>query len=133
MVLFGFSLLPAGKPGRDEIENTTPTITIIPIITDIVATNLTEGISSLHSRSEEHTSELQSQSNLVCRLLLEKKKTRNYQYDLLLYFRSTTRLFTLMLLNIATQSSTVFNTSLINYVLVAMHGTCVDTAVCRSV
>src|SRR2546430_8363858 len=28
------------------------------------------------SRSEEHTSELQSQSNLVCRLLLEKKKER---------------------------------------------------------
>src|SRR2546430_2856160 len=28
-----------------------------------------------HRRSEEHTSELQSQSNLVCRLLLEKKKT----------------------------------------------------------
>src|SRR2546427_5784764 len=27
-------------------------------------------------RSEEHTSELQSQSNLVCRLLLEKKKLR---------------------------------------------------------
>src|SRR2546430_9871239 len=27
------------------------------------------------SRSEEHTSELQSQSNLVCRLLLEKKKS----------------------------------------------------------
>src|SRR2546430_7851045 len=31
-------------------------------------------ISGLRSRSEEHTSELQSQSNLVCRLLLEKKK-----------------------------------------------------------
>src|SRR2546430_12476958 len=29
-----------------------------------------------HWRSEEHTSELQSQSNLVCRLLLEKKKNR---------------------------------------------------------
>src|SRR5688572_31036986 len=28
-------------------------------------------------RSEEHTSELQSQSNLVCRLLLEKKKQNN--------------------------------------------------------
>src|SRR2546430_7207086 len=28
-------------------------------------------------RSEEHTSELQSQSNLVCRLLLEKKKSRH--------------------------------------------------------
>src|SRR2546427_1066611 len=33
-------------------------------------------ISSRHSRSEEHTSELQSQSNLVCRLLLEKKKKK---------------------------------------------------------
>src|SRR2546427_4306298 len=30
-----------------------------------------------HARSEEHTSELQSQSNLVCRLLLEKKKQKN--------------------------------------------------------
>src|SRR2546427_2311776 len=30
-----------------------------------------------HARSEEHTSELQSQSNLVCRLLLEKKKMNN--------------------------------------------------------
>src|SRR2546430_8076344 len=30
-------------------------------------------------RSEEHTSELQSQSNLVCRLLLEKKKKKNNQ------------------------------------------------------
>src|SRR2546430_5773268 len=29
-------------------------------------------------RSEEHTSELQSQSNLVCRLLLEKKKNDKY-------------------------------------------------------
>src|SRR2546430_9783426 len=31
----------------------------------------------LMQRSEEHTSELQSQSNLVCRLLLEKKKKSN--------------------------------------------------------
>src|SRR5438034_7023705 len=30
-------------------------------------------------RSEEHTSELQSHSDLVCRLLLEKKKTHNYR------------------------------------------------------
>src|SRR5688572_31574879 len=34
-------------------------------------------IEVLNVRSEEHTSELQSQSNLVCRLLLEKKKTRH--------------------------------------------------------
>src|SRR2546430_12328158 len=33
----------------------------------------------LWGRSEEHTSELQSQSNLVCRLLLEKKKLDTYQ------------------------------------------------------
>src|SRR2546430_13190130 len=32
-------------------------------------------------RSEEHTSELQSQSNLVCRLLLEKKKTTSATTD----------------------------------------------------
>src|SRR2546430_4577585 len=32
-----------------------------------------------HNRSEEHTSELQSQSNLVCRLLLEKKKIAQAQ------------------------------------------------------
>src|SRR2546430_5265183 len=31
------------------------------------------------ARSEEHTSELQSQSNLVCRLLLEKKKNNDTQ------------------------------------------------------
>src|SRR2546430_10377146 len=39
---------------------------------------------SVAVRSEEHTSELQSQSNLVCRLLLEKKnpyKTKNADID----------------------------------------------------
>src|SRR2546427_8402196 len=34
-----------------------------------------------HDRSEEHTSELQSQSNLVCRLLLEKKKKKKKQRE----------------------------------------------------
>src|SRR5688572_31354794 len=33
-----------------------------------------------HRRSEEHTSELQSQSNLVCRLLLEKKKQKHVKH-----------------------------------------------------
>src|SRR2546427_1859235 len=37
------------------------------------------------NRSEEHTSELQSQSNLVCRLLLEKKKKRRYEERFSLY------------------------------------------------
>src|SRR3989475_4930730 len=43
------------------------------------------GVRLLRDRSEEHTSELQSQSNLVCRLLLEKKKTHT---TLLYLFRS---------------------------------------------
>src|SRR3989454_6108213 len=38
------------------------------------AMNLTEAV----ARSEEHTSELQSPCNLVCRLLLEKKKKKQY-------------------------------------------------------
>src|SRR2546430_11620279 len=36
-------------------------------------------------RSEEHTSELQSQSNLVCRLLLEKKKKQTIYWSCILY------------------------------------------------
>src|SRR5579859_8283674 len=35
-------------------------------------------------RSEEHTSELQSQSNLVCRLLLEKKKIKDSKYPVII-------------------------------------------------
>src|SRR5436309_7338470 len=34
---------------------------------------------AISARSEEHTSELQSRENLVCRLLLEKKKKKNIQ------------------------------------------------------
>src|SRR5256885_7502943 len=36
-------------------------------------------------RSEEHTSELQSPCNLVCRLLLEKKKNKNLTFSVVLY------------------------------------------------
>src|SRR2546430_8502205 len=46
-------------------------------VPDFVLTNAIDGqpVSPRdYARSEEHTSELQSQSNLVCRLLLEKKK-----------------------------------------------------------
>src|SRR5689334_23504346 len=38
-------------------------------------------IDALRVRSEEHTSELQSQFHLVCRLLLEKKKTKISTYN----------------------------------------------------
>src|SRR2546427_5002625 len=44
------------------------------------AARASRGLAAAPHRSEEHTSELQSQSNLVCRLLLEKKKNeRLYQ------------------------------------------------------
>src|SRR5688572_31961195 len=45
-------------------------------------------------RSEEHTSELQSQSNLVCRLLLEKKKKKkkNNRYDIIILCLTIIRL-----------------------------------------
>src|SRR2546421_12843829 len=38
-----------------------------------------DGVVDLGQRSEEHTSELQSRSDLVCRLLLEKKKKKKHQ------------------------------------------------------
>src|SRR5689334_24685308 len=43
-----------------------------------LARQLLVGDFLLQPRSEEHTSELQSQFHLVCRLLLEKKKTIKY-------------------------------------------------------
>src|SRR5690242_20854880 len=41
---------------------------------------------SVPPRSEEHTSELQSHVNLVCRLLLEKKKNRNCTFSSYHYY-----------------------------------------------
>src|SRR5256886_9834522 len=43
-------------------------------VSRVVAVTIACAPSAMLTRSEEHTSELQSQSNLVCRLLLEKKK-----------------------------------------------------------
>src|SRR5206468_8538826 len=34
------------------------------------------------ARSEEHTSELQSRSDIVCRLLLEKKKVKDFEFQI---------------------------------------------------
>src|SRR5689334_24539043 len=41
---------------------------------EAIQTNINGGKNVIEARSEEHTSELQSQFHLVCRLLLEKKK-----------------------------------------------------------
>src|SRR2546427_9326876 len=55
---------PPGVPCAEAVITTEPRFT--PVTAPVCAL-----------RSEEHTSELQSQSNLVCRLLLEKKKKKN--------------------------------------------------------
>src|SRR5688572_32364615 len=62
-----------------------------------------DGRPGVSARSEEHTSELQSQSNLVCRLLLEKKKKNipptpyKFQIVLLIIFISTPPVLTQIL------------------------------------
>src|SRR3712207_7222827 len=64
----GFYHFWAGGGWRDPANN--------PENVDFVTSR--EQLRAIHSRSEEHTSELQSRQYLVCRLLLEKKKkTRN--------------------------------------------------------
>src|SRR2546427_9458760 len=47
---------------------------------ELAAAGALEEAEREHLRSEEHTSELQSQSNLVCRLLLEKKKKKENRH-----------------------------------------------------
>src|SRR2546430_12163577 len=59
-------------------ERLTLPLTVAVVVGDIAAPATAGAVApqpdQLAGRSEEHTSELQSQSNLVCRLLLEKKK-----------------------------------------------------------
>src|SRR2546430_7722440 len=62
--------------GEHLIEHATEAVDVAPAV-------------ELLPRSEEHTSELQSQSNLVCRLLLEKKNnlyTKSYYHDSSYYY-----------------------------------------------
>src|ERR1035438_10570440 len=47
--------------------------------------------SAVTSRSEEHTSELQSLRHLVCRLLLEKKKKKKHHYEKSTQYTNTVR------------------------------------------
>src|SRR2546430_13735453 len=60
---------------RDEAE---PRVLELPLEEgrDLLFDELVHAVEPLEPRSEEHTSELQSQSNLVCRLLLEKKNNQ---------------------------------------------------------
>src|SRR2546427_7174849 len=62
------------RPEVDSIEGLSPSIAIEQKTTTRSPRSTVGTITEIYDRSEEHTSELQSQSNLVCRLLLEKKK-----------------------------------------------------------
>src|SRR5688572_32593830 len=55
--------------GLEELDRATRTVALRTSQLERLSARIVE-------RSEEHTSELQSQSNLVCRLLLEKKKKK---------------------------------------------------------
>src|SRR2546430_8493594 len=63
----------AGAPRTDAINVGQPRF-FRAVDSLLAAVPLADWRDYLRWRSEEHTSELQSQSNLVCRLLLEKKK-----------------------------------------------------------
>src|SRR5438270_10415059 len=65
---------PGRAPGCSERYDATCSLEIRPIGDSPVSVARARRRRSRSARSEEHTSELQSQSNLVCRLLLEKKK-----------------------------------------------------------
>src|SRR2546428_3895262 len=85
------ALLGGGKtPGRCDsswlVRKISRVLTLVRNETDWGRTRPAITISSSEAlparspmRSEEHTSELQSRSDLVCRLLLEKKKSQAYQ------------------------------------------------------
>src|SRR5207237_3159819 len=64
------SAFPHAVPSKDQLQ---------PGDALILSFGAQVGGYSVECRSEEHTSELQSHLNLVCRLLLEKKKTHNEQ------------------------------------------------------
>src|SRR5260221_7261528 len=73
-----FRSLPGGPPHQDmfDLKGDAPSEIrgeFKPIPTRVAGIEICE---YLPRRSEEHTSELQSHSDLVCRLLLEKKKTQ---------------------------------------------------------
>src|SRR2546430_13829687 len=85
LFFFFFFFLMIRRPPRSTLfpyttlfrsRNRAPVFVIGYVLTMPETTRPPFNAYSLPLRSEEHTSELQSQSNLVCRLLLEKKKKR---------------------------------------------------------
>src|SRR5688572_31375478 len=76
--LFLVFFLMIRRPPRSTLFPYTTLFRSVPLGAELLVDRLVDDEGHLplrlNERSEEHTSELQSQSNLVCRLLLEKKK-----------------------------------------------------------
>src|SRR5260370_22142191 len=73
---------------RDALENLRLEAILGAVLASLVVLVF---LGSLRSRSEEHTSELQSHLNLVCRLLLEKKKTKDWHRAITTTVTATTQ------------------------------------------
>src|SRR2546428_3661077 len=71
--LFPYTTLFRSLTWREQLRATSPALAH-------ALEALLKRLSRRHERSEEHTSELQSRSDLVCRPLLEKKKDPNKSY-----------------------------------------------------
>src|SRR3982750_4944287 len=78
LILFFFFFLMIRRPPRSTLFPYTTLFRSGTCPNKSDAAKLSSRVESTTQRSEEHTSELQSRSDLVCRLLLEKKKN----YDL---------------------------------------------------
>src|SRR2546430_4282771 len=72
--LFPYTTLFRSAP-QQQLRNQTLEDWLYPKTFHLQLVTVQDHLEAVRLRSEEHTSELQSQSNLVCRLLLEKKKT----------------------------------------------------------
>src|SRR5256885_3805552 len=81
--LFPYTTLFRSRGGRIAAAGARSSVRVpngMPVV-DVRGKWITPGLWDMHAhyeRSEEHTSELQSPCNIVCRLLLEKKKHINY-------------------------------------------------------
>src|SRR5260221_3177834 len=71
------SLMRSGYPDSVTVELTS--VQVVKVVGVLVSER---SVVVILDRSEEHTSELQSHSDIVCRLLLEKKKRHEMEHDL---------------------------------------------------
>src|SRR5256886_5570742 len=102
----------SGQPSSSKSAATTvmPYVCVallIPACSD-TSVNVPSPLLRKSERSEEHTSELQSQSNLVCRLLLEKKKHIACRYVVIAQMGVATKIAVITMLATPTSPPAAF-------------------------